>query len=113
MDGGTADVFTAVNNAVTAAAAVGAEPVLVAYNVPQRDCGGLSGGGTAISGYKGGIAAFANGLAGRKAIVILEPDALTQMDCLSAADQATRVNLIQYALAVLEAHANVAVYLDG
>ena len=113
MDGGTADVFTAVNNAVTAAAAVGAAPVLVAYNVPQRDCGGLSAGGTTISGYKGWIAAFANGLAGRKAIVILEPDALTQMDCLSAADQTTRVGLIQYALAVLKTQANVAVYLDG
>jgi endoglucanase len=113
MDGGTVDVFTAVNNAVTTAAAVGSAPVLVAYNIPQRDCGGLSAGGTTITDYKGWIAAFANGLAGRKAIVILEPDALTQMDCLSAADQATRVSLIQYALAVLKTQANVAVYLDG
>jgi endoglucanase len=113
MDGKIADVFTAVNNVVTAAAAVGAAPVIVAYNIPQRDCGGLSAGGTTINGYKGWIAAFANGLAGRKAVVILEPDALTQMDCLSAADQTMRINLIQYALAVLKAQANVAVYLDG
>jgi endoglucanase len=113
MDGKVADVFTAVNNVVTAAAAVGAAPVIVAYNIPQRDCGGLSAGGTTINGYKGWIAAFANGLAGRKAVVILEPDALTQMDCLSAADQTMRINLIQYALAVLKAQANVAVYLDG
>ena len=113
MDGRTVDVFTDVNNAVTAATAVGSTPVLVAYNIPQRDCGGLSAGGTTINGYKGWIAAFANGLAGRKAVVILEPDALTQMDCLSAADQTTRVNLIQYALAVLKAQGNAAVYLDG
>jgi endoglucanase len=113
MDGSTLDIFTAVNNAVTAAAAVGAAPVLVAYNIPQRDCGGLSGGGSTITDYKGWIAAFANGLAGRKAIVILEPDALTQMDCLSPADQTTRVSLIQFGLAVLKAQANVAVYLDG
>ena len=113
MDGKVTDVFTAVKNAVATAAAAGAAPVFVAYNIPQRDCGGLSAGGTTINGYKGWIAAFANGLAGRKAVVILEPDALTQMDCLSAADQATRVNLIQYALAVLKAQANVAVYLDG
>lgn len=113
MDGSTLDVSTAVNNAVTGAAAVGATPVLVAYNIPQRDCGGLSGGGSSITDYKRWIAAFASGLAGRKAVVILEPDALTQMDCLSAADQTTRVNLIQYALAVLKAQANVAVYLDG
>jgi endoglucanase len=113
MDGSTLDIFTAVNNAVTAAAAVGAAPMLVAYNIPQRDCGGLSGGGSTITDYKGWIAAFANGLAGRKAIVILEPDALTQMDCLSPADQTTRVSLIQFGLAVLKAQANVAVYLDG
>ena len=113
MDGKVADVFTAVNNVVTASAAVGAAPVIVAYNIPQRDCGGLSAGGTTISDYKGWIAAFANGLAGRKAVVILEPDALTQMDCLSTADQTMRINLIQYALAVLKAQANVAVYLDG
>jgi endoglucanase len=113
MDGKIADVFTAVNNAVTTAAAAGAAPVLVAYNIPQRDCGGLSAGGTTINAYKGWIAAFANGLAGRKAVVILEPDALTQMDCLSSADQTMRLNLIQYALAALKAQANVAVYLDG
>jgi endoglucanase len=100
MDGSVVDVFTAVNDAVTTAAAVGGTPVLVAYNIPQRDCGGLSAGGTTITDYKGWIAAFANGLAGRKAVVILEPDALTQMDCLSSADQAIRVSLIQYALAV-------------
>jgi endoglucanase len=113
MDGKIADVFTAVNNVVTAAVAVGAAPVIVAYNIPQRDCGGLSAGGTTINDYKGWIAAFANGLAGRKSVVILEPDALTQMDCLSTADQTTRINLIQYALALLKAQANVAVYLDG
>jgi endoglucanase len=113
MDGSTPDIFTAVSNAVTAAAAAGAAPVLVAYNIPQRDCGGLSAGGSTITDYKGWISAFANGLAGSKAIVILEPDALTQMDCLSAADQLTRISLIQYALAVLKAQANVAVYLDG
>jgi endoglucanase len=113
MDGSTVDIFTVVNNAVTAAAAVNAAPILVAYNIPQRDCGGLSGGGSTITDYKHWISAFANGLAGRKAVVILEPDALTQMDCLSAADQATRVNLIQYALAVLKSQVNVAVYLDG
>jgi endoglucanase len=113
MDGSVVDVFTAVKDAVTTAAAVGGTPVLVAYNIPQRDCGGLSAGGTTITDYKGWIAAFAHGLAGRKAVVILEPDALTQMDCLSSADQAIRVSLIQYALAVLKTQASVAVYLDG
>ena len=106
------DILAAVNSAVGTAAASHATPILVAYNIPQRDCGGLSAGGTTVDGYKTWIAAFANGLAGRKAVVILEPDALTQMDCLSAADQTTRFNLIQYAVQVLRAQGGV-VYLDG
>ncbi len=113
MNGSSGDILTAVNNVVTSAAAAGAVPVLVAYNIPQRDCSGLSGGGASIDGYKTWIAAFADGLAGRRAVVILEPDALTQMDCLSAADQTTRLNLIQYAIAALKAQANASVYLDG
>lgn len=109
------DIFTAVSNAVSTVTAVGAVPVFVAYNIPQRDCGGLSGGGGATAdAYKTWISGFARALTGKRAVVILEPDALTQMDCLSAADQATRVSLIQYAIGVLKtASANVAVYLDG
>lgn len=110
-----ADVFADVSAAANTAATAGAVPVLVAYNIPQRDCGGLSAGGVgSAAAYKTWIAAFANGLVGHKAVVILEPDALTQTDCLSAADLATRMDLIQYAVSALKsASANVAVYLDG
>jgi endoglucanase len=110
--GWNADIGSAVDDAVSTATGAGAVPVLVAYNIPQRDCGGLSAGGTSVEGYKAWIAAFANGLAGRKTVVILEPDALTQMDCLSAADQTTRVDLIQGAVQLLRAQGGV-VYLDG
>ncbi|MGH7603586.1 MAG: glycoside hydrolase family 6 protein [Gemmatimonadaceae bacterium] len=109
------DVFSAVSSAANTAATAGAVPVLVAYNIPQRDCGGLSAGGVgSAAAYKTWIAAFANGLVGHKAVVILEPDALTQTDCLSSADLATRMDLIQYAVSVLKsASRDVAVYLDG
>jgi endoglucanase len=112
FDGSSADILAAVNSAVTRATNAGAVPVLVAYNIPQRDCGGLSAGGTTVSGYMAWIAAFANGLAGRRSVVILEPDALTAMNCLSGADQTTRVNLIQYAVKQLRAQGGL-VYLDG
>jgi len=112
FDGSSSDISAAVNRAVTAATAASAVPVLVAYNIPHRDCGGLSAGGTTVAGYMAWIAAFANGLAGRKSVVILEPDALTAMDCLSSEDQTTRVNLIQYAVQVLRGKGGV-VYLDG
>src|SRR5256885_5825604 len=113
--GWSGDIFTAVTDAVNTVTAAGAVPVFVAYNIPQRDCGGLSGGGGATAdAYKTWISDFARALTGRRAVVILEPDALTQMDCLSSTDQATRVSLIQYGIAVLKtASAGVAVYLDG
>jgi endoglucanase len=111
--GSGGDIQAAVSSAVGAATAASAVPVLVAYNIPSRDCGGLSAGGTTVNGYKIWISAFAAGIAGRKAIVILEPDALAQMNCLSGADQATRVGLIQYAVSALKAQGPVSVYLDG
>jgi endoglucanase len=113
--GWSGDIFSAVTNAANTISGAGAVPVFVAYNIPQRDCGGLSAGGLGSpDAYKAWIASFANALAGRRAVVILEPDALTQMDCLSSTDQTTRVGLIQYAVSVLKtASSQVAVYLDG
>jgi endoglucanase len=112
FNGWSTDIRSDVDAAVSTVTSAGAIPVLVAYNIPQRDCGRLSSGGTTIEGYKTWIANFANGLAGRKAVVILEPDGLTQMDCLSSADQTTRVSLIQYAVQLLRAQGAL-VSLDG
>lgn len=107
------DVHTAVTGAMSAAASQGALPVLVAYNIPDRDCGGLSGGGGASAdSYRGWITAFANAIGGRKAAVVLEPDALSNMDCLSAAGQQTRVDLIKYAVQALKGK-GASVYLDA
>ena len=110
--GWNANILADVSSAVSTAAASNATPILVAYNIPQRDCGGLSAGGTTVDAYRAWIAAFANGLAGRTAVVILEPDALTQTNCLSSADMTTRYSLLQYAVQVLRAQGGV-VYLDG
>lgn len=107
------DIHAAVTGAMSSAESQGAIPVLVAYNIPDRDCGGLSGGGGATAaGYRNWITSFANAIAGRKAAVILEPDALANMDCLSAAGQASRVDLIKYAIQALKGK-GAHVYLDG
>lgn len=109
-----ADVRADVDAAVTRAAAAGSVPVLVAYNIPQRDCGGLSGGGSnSPDGYHAWIAAFAAGIGARRALVVLEPDALAGMDCLSAADQSTRTGLISYAVNALRSNTGTAVYIDA
>jgi endoglucanase len=112
--GDNGDVTTAVGSLVAAAARAGAVPLLVAYDIPDRDCGGYSAGGAAsAAAYRQWISAFAAGIGSQRAIVILEPDALAQLGCLPASAQATRLALLRYAVRVLGAHAGVDVYLDA
>ena len=108
------DVRADVDAATTLIAGAGAMPMFVAYNIPQRDCGGLSGGNTtSAAAYRSWIAAVAEGIGTRRATVILEPDALAAMDCLSGADQQLRLDLLNYAVQTLHAKGGIAVYLDA
>jgi endoglucanase len=108
------DVGADVGRTVSAAAAANAVPVLVAYNIPQRDCGSYSAGGANTpDGYRSWINAFAAGIGGRRALVILEPDALPGMDCLASANQQTRLELLSYAIKTLRALGSTSVYLDA
>jgi endoglucanase len=69
-----------VDGVVTRAAKQGAVPVLVAYNVPGRDCGQYSTGGAKNArAYRRWVQAFAKGIGDRPAIVIVEPDALAAL----------------------------------
>lgn len=102
-----------VQAAMQTMSATGALPVFVAYNIPNRDCGMYSAGGQrSASGYRRWIREFAEGLSGRKAVVILEPDALAGADCLQPAQRAERYALIKDAVEVLKAKKAV-VYLDA
>jgi endoglucanase len=108
------DVRADVARIVSAAAAANAVPVLVAYNIPQRDCGSYSAGGANTpDGYRSWINAFAAGIGGRRALVILEPDALPGMDCLAGANQQARVELLSFAVSALRSLGATAVYLDA
>jgi endoglucanase len=107
-------VQPAVDAVVSAAASAGRVPALVAYDIPQRDCGSYSAGGsTSADAYRSWIRAFAAGIGSRRAIVVLEPDSIAGLDCLSAADRSTRMALLADAAHVLAANANTYVYLDG
>src|SRR5688572_12887769 len=109
-----ANVRSEVASVVAAVTGQGSVPVFVAYNIPQRDCGGLSGSNTLTAdGYRTWIAEFARGLGQAPAVVILEPDALAAMSCLSAADQDTRVSLIRFAIDQLRANTHAKVYIDA
>jgi endoglucanase len=108
------DVRTDADAATTRMIADGAMPVFVAYNIPQRDCGGLSGNNsTSAASYRSWIAGLADGIGARRAAVILEPDALAAMDCLSGPDQQQRLDLLRYAVQTLTAGGTVSVYLDA
>ncbi len=87
--------------------------VLVAYHIPYRDCGSYSAGGAEPSAYRQWIDALARGLGSHPAIVILEPDALAQLDCLTEATQKERLELLRYAVQSLKKSGQARVYLDG
>src|ERR1051325_7502386 len=83
------DVGREVDAAVSTITRAGSLPVFVAYNIPGRDCGSYSAGGARGSdAYRKWIRSFANGLKGRQSLVILEPDALPGMGCLTQQGQA-------------------------
>ena len=87
------------------AAGSGKVPVLVAYNMTNRDCGGASAGGaSSADDYRAWIRGFASGLGSGTSIIVLEPDALPHLtDCLSADQQSERLALLSYAGQVIKA----------
>jgi endoglucanase len=101
-----------------AAAARGRIPVLVAYNIPHRDCGLYSSGGAAnADAYRTWIARLAAGVGDRRALIVLEPDAVAHLatGCESAyADRETdRLQLLKDAVRRLKALPGTRVYLDA
>lgn len=108
------NVQSDVDAATTTITSAGALPLFVAYNIPQRDCGGLSGNSTTTAdAYKSWITAFANGIGTRRAAVVLEPDALAAMDCLSSTDQQLRLDLLKYAVQTFASKGSITIYLDA
>jgi endoglucanase len=111
---GTATVAGAVGARVRVIEDAGALPVFVLYAIPGRDCNGYSGGGMpSAAAYRTWMREVAKGLGQSKAAIILEPDALALMDCLSQAQRSERLGLLADAVDVLTENRNLAVYLDA
>jgi endoglucanase len=108
-------VASRVRAVTSGAAAQGRVPLLVAYAIPDRDCGGASQGGAPdLGAYDGWIDAFAAGLGSGEVIVVLEPDAIAQSECLSAGDRAARFASLARAGRVLKAaNPRARVYYDA
>ena len=99
----------------TAAAQAARTAVLVAYYIPNRDCGQYSlGGAPTAAAYRTWIDEFATALGDRGAYVIVEPDAVAQVvaGCtrVTASD---RYALLAYAVDHLKRRPNTHVYLDA
>lgn len=105
-------------------------PVLVAYNIPFRDCAQYSAGGaTTVAEYKDWIDAFAAGIGDHRVAVILEPDGLgiiphytsingaaewcKPAEANPATAAAERFEMLNYAVDKLAALPAASVYLDG
>jgi endoglucanase len=98
-------------------------PVLVAFNIPGRDCS--SGGAIDESAYDNWISAFARGIGNSRAVVILEPESLVNLpsNCAKSNPSLTlqtypftdaqRLAEIKFAVNVLETDPRVSAYLDA
>ncbi|MEV0284480.1 glycoside hydrolase family 6 protein [Kribbella sp. NPDC050820] len=111
-----ANIADAVNKHVGPADAADKLPILVAYNIPDRDaCGEHSGGGAGTpEAYREWITTFAAAIGSRPALVILEPDSLGDFQCMEGEEEATRTAMLSYALQQFKDFApNTWVYLDA
>jgi endoglucanase len=89
----------------------GRVPVLVAYDIPNRDC--HEAGARTSDEYRHYISEMAAGLGRQPAAIILEPDALAAMDCLNGAQRRQRTSLMRWAVRAFNRRTRAAVYVDG
>ncbi len=103
-----------VARAMNASASSKSVPVFVAYNIPARDCGSFSAGGAKdAEAYSRFVATIAKTIGKRRAAVVMEPDAIAGLDCLSKKKQRARMALIKKSVRTLEKRPELAVYIDA
>lgn len=113
--GGTAaQAAGIVRTEVGAAALSGAVTEFVVYDLPNRDCSGgqSAGGADAATAYQSYVSAVSAALKGARSIVVLEPDALADLGCLTPTAQTSRLTLLKWAVRRL-VQPGVQVYLDA
>lgn len=110
------DPVPEISKAVHGAAADGRTVVLVAYNIPHRDCGMYSAGGAHDGqAYRAWVDSFATAIGDAPAIVVLEPDAVPHVvdGCTPAQYHDERYQLLSEAIDRLKRQPNTRVYLDA
>ncbi|MFG3348178.1 glycoside hydrolase family 6 protein [Streptomyces sp. NPDC048018] len=90
--------------------------VLVAYNIPHRDCGAYSAGGAHDGqAYRTWVDAFASAIGDAPAVVVLEPDAVPHVvdGCTPGEHHAERLRLLSEAVDRFKRQPRTRVYLDA
>jgi len=110
----TATVAATIRSRVAQETAAGDYPVLVVYNIPALDCSayGTSGAANAAA-YQAWLKQVEAGIGTSSVAVIVEPDALAGLSCLTSAQQTERLSLIKWDAQTLSALGHAAVYLDA
>jgi endoglucanase len=110
-----ANVVGEVRSRADAAQAAGATAVFMVYGIPHRDVGaGFSSGGLPdAAAYRQFTRQVAAGIGDARAVIVLEPDALGQIDQLPAGQATERYALLRDAVDVYAALPATSVYLDG
>jgi len=109
------DVTDQVRSRAAAAQASGSTAVFMIYGIPHRDVGaGFSSGGLPnADAYRQFTRQVAAGIGGARAVLVLEPDALGQIDELDQGQAAERYGLLRDAVDVYASLPAASVYLDG
>lgn len=90
-----------------------AVPVLVSYNMPNRDMGHHSRGGAKSDQiYLDFLQDFAHGIADSSPILIFEPDSLAHTTHMTEANRLWRLNLMKTGLQILTDNCAALVYVD-
>lgn len=88
-------------------------PVLVMYNLPNRDMGHYSkGGGKSHDAYLDFVQEFSQGIGDRKPIVIFEPDGLPHTLSMNKRDADQRISLMTEGLFILANTCKARIYID-
>ena len=88
-------------------------PVLVLYNMPNRDIGKYSRGGAATRQcYLDFVEEFAKGIGSREPILIFEPDSIPHVTLMEPEPAQDRLDLITEALDILKRDCAARVYVD-
>jgi endoglucanase len=88
-------------------------PVLVCYNMPNRDMGHHSRGGAHTAEiYLDFLKDFAEGIGDSAPILIYEPDSIPHTANMTAADAEWRLNLMQRGLQILTENCAALIYVD-